>query len=526
MGKLSTHVLDIMHGKPAAAGDVIHQPELGKTLRAIAKNGRDAFYTGEIAADMVETLRGIGGLHTLEDFAAHGTETTSPIGTMYKGHDVWQCPPNGPGITMLVMLNILSRFDLTKFPALSVERFHLEAEAARIAYMMREQYIGDPAQVHVDVFGILAKEFAEEHISKISMDRLLDLPNVAPPMNPSTVYITVVDKDRNVCSFINSIAHSFGSAIVSDKTGVLLQNRAGGFRIQPGHPNCIAPGKRPLHTIIPSLATKGGRAVMPFVAPLVRHTLRRAQSIVVSDASMICNSPFLEPRAGKCLVVPFGTDVGYWQRLDDDQEVEVERLRRTHPRLVVATGRLVPYKGFATLIEALAHVDDRVDVLARRPRGRWHRRTGRRGRGLAIGFPRGAQPPPGPVHAHRRDEYHDRREDEPQPTEAEINLLRAWIDAGAKGPDGEQSGYPELSTPKIAPAAGVHQYLTSLALSPAALALRRESRADAVYWGDRPERSPCRPCNPARRLCRWRRQPARSRESLRPQRRPPSACNP
>ena len=105
------------HGKPAVAGDVIHQPELGKTLRAIAKNGRDAFYTGEIAADMVETLRGIGGLHTLEDFAAHSTETTSPIGTMYKGHDVWQCPPNGPGITMLVMLNILSRFDLTKFPA-------------------------------------------------------------------------------------------------------------------------------------------------------------------------------------------------------------------------------------------------------------------------------------------------------------------------------------------------------------------------------------------------------------------------
>ena len=213
---------------------------------------------------MVETLRGIGGLHTLEDFAAHSTETTSPIGTMYKGHDVWQCPPNGPGITMLVMLNILSRFDLTKFAPLSVERFHLEAEAARIAYMMREQYIGDPAQVHVDVAGILAKEFAEEHIKKIRMDRLLDLPNVAPPMNPSTVYITVVDKDRNVCSFINSIAHSFGSAIVSNKTGILLQNRAGGFRIQPGHPNCIAPGKRPLHTIIPSLATKNGRAVMPF----------------------------------------------------------------------------------------------------------------------------------------------------------------------------------------------------------------------------------------------------------------------
>src|SRR5438034_9392996 len=162
------------HGKPAVAGDVIHQPELARTLRAIAKDGRDAFYKGPIAEDMVETLRGIGALHTLDDFAAHSTETTAPIGTMYKGLDVWQCPPNGPGITMLVMLNILSRFDLTQFKPLSIERFHLEAEAARIAYMMREQYIGDPQHVDVDVARILAKEFADEYVGRIRMDGLLD----------------------------------------------------------------------------------------------------------------------------------------------------------------------------------------------------------------------------------------------------------------------------------------------------------------------------------------------------------------
>src|SRR6202047_2451162 len=156
------------HGRPAVAGDVIQQAELGQTMRAIAE-------------DIVETVRGIGGLHTTDDFARHTTETTVPIGTTYKGLDVWQCPPNGPGITMLVMLNILSRFDLTKFPAMSVERFHLEAEAARIAYMMREQYIGDPAHVKVDVAGILAKEFAEEYVGKIRMDGLLDLQHVAPP---------------------------------------------------------------------------------------------------------------------------------------------------------------------------------------------------------------------------------------------------------------------------------------------------------------------------------------------------------
>src|ERR1043165_1774934 len=165
-------------GKPAVAGDVIHQPELGKTLRAIAKDGRDAFYKGAIAEDMVETLRGIGGLHTLDDFAAHTTETTTPIGTNYKGYDVWQCPPNGPGVTALLMLNILSRFDLTKYAPLSIERFHLEAEAARIAYMNREMHVADPEHMKIDVAEMLAKGFADEYISKIRMDGMLDLPNV------------------------------------------------------------------------------------------------------------------------------------------------------------------------------------------------------------------------------------------------------------------------------------------------------------------------------------------------------------
>src|SRR6202789_1374233 len=203
------------HGQPAIAGDVIHQPELGLPVRASAREGAGAFCAGAIAGDMVETLGGAGGLHTLEDFAAHSTETTVPIGTMYKGLDVWQSPPNGPGITMLVMLNILSHFDLTKFAPLSVERFHLEAEAARVAYMMRERDIGDPAHVKVDVARILAKEYADEWAGKIRMDRMLDLPKVSPPMNPSTVYISVVDKDRNVCSFLNSVAHAWASAIVS-----------------------------------------------------------------------------------------------------------------------------------------------------------------------------------------------------------------------------------------------------------------------------------------------------------------------
>jgi gamma-glutamyltranspeptidase/glutathione hydrolase len=146
------------HGKPAVAGDVIRQPELGKTLRAIArKRPRCVLQPARSRPTWWKPCAASAACTRWKISPRHSTETTSPIGTMYKGHDVWQCPPNGPGITMLVMLNILSRFDLTKFKPLSVERFHLEAEAARIAYLMREQYIGDPQQVHVDVAGILAR---------------------------------------------------------------------------------------------------------------------------------------------------------------------------------------------------------------------------------------------------------------------------------------------------------------------------------------------------------------------------------
>jgi len=254
----------LKNNEPPVAGDVIRQPELAQTLRIIAEQGPDGFYKGAVAEDMVETLRSLGGLQTLEDFASHTTETTVPIGTTYRGYDVWQCPPNGPGLTMLVMLNVLSHFDLAQYAPLSVERLHLEAEAARVAYMMREMHIADPQHVDVDVARILAKDFAAEFATKIRMDRMLDLPNVWPIANPSTIYCTVVDKDRNACSFINSIAHPFGSGIMSNKTGVLMQNRGVGFRVQPDHPNCIAPGKRPLHTIIPCMVTKDRRAAMPF----------------------------------------------------------------------------------------------------------------------------------------------------------------------------------------------------------------------------------------------------------------------
>jgi len=252
------------HGNAPVAGDVIRQPELGQTLRAVAKQGRDGFYKGAVAEDMVETLRGLGGLHTLEDFAAHTTETTTPIGTIYKGHDVWQCPPNGPGITMLVMLNVLSHFDLTKYPPMSIERFHLEAEAARIAYLMREQDIGDPAYVDVDIKRILSKEFAEGY-AKENPDG--SAAGIAESVAADQPLDGLYQRDRQGPQRL--LLHQFDRAFVRLGGGLQQDRRAAAeprrrFRVQPGHPNCIAPGKRPLHTIIPSLTTINGRAKMSF----------------------------------------------------------------------------------------------------------------------------------------------------------------------------------------------------------------------------------------------------------------------
>jgi gamma-glutamyltranspeptidase/glutathione hydrolase len=251
-------------GEVPRVGDVIRQPELAATLRKIASHGRDAFYTGEVAEDIVATLAKAGGLHSLADFAAHMTEVTAPISTGYRGYQVYQCPPNGPGLAMLVMLDILKGFDLTRYDPLSAERFHIEAEAWRAAHAMREQCVCDPQFSPVDLAHILSPRFAETCRHGIALDRVRDLPPMPAPVGSDTIYVTVVDRERNVCSFISSVATPFGSAVVSEKTGVLLQSRAMGFRIEPDHPNCIAPGKRPLHTIIPCIVTRNGRAVMSY----------------------------------------------------------------------------------------------------------------------------------------------------------------------------------------------------------------------------------------------------------------------
>jgi gamma-glutamyltranspeptidase/glutathione hydrolase len=257
-------------GAAPAPGDRFVQPQLAATLRAIARDGARAFYEGPIAADMVATLRARGGLHTEADFAAglKAPQFVEPIRISWRGYEVWQCPPNGSGLLVLMLLGILGGWDPAPDGPLGVTRLHRHLEAARLVYRDRDAFLADPAQVEVPVAHLTDPAYLAALRGLIRDDRALrDLPRAGEaelPAHRDTVYLCVVDRDGNACSLINSLFHSFGSGILAERSGVMLHNRGLGFRLQRGHPNCIAPFKRPMHTIIPGMLTKDGEVVMPY----------------------------------------------------------------------------------------------------------------------------------------------------------------------------------------------------------------------------------------------------------------------
>jgi len=251
-------------GRAPQAGERHRQPELAATLREIAARGRDGFYSGWVAEDIVGRLRELGGLHTLDDFAETAGTYVEPISTNYRGYDVYEIPPNGQGITALVMLNALAGFEFGDDRYGEADRIHLIAEVAKAAYARRDALIGDPDFVDVPVARLLSAREAEAIRSRISFERAQPPGAWDDVCHSDTTYLTVVDRDRNAISFINSLFSGYGSGIMAPKSGVMLQNRGSSFRIAEGHPNAIAPRKRPMHTIIPGMVGKHGRAVMPF----------------------------------------------------------------------------------------------------------------------------------------------------------------------------------------------------------------------------------------------------------------------
>jgi gamma-glutamyltranspeptidase/glutathione hydrolase len=251
------------NGNAPAEGDVIKLPALAETLKAIAKNGLRAFYEGPIAEDMAATLAAIGSVLTAEDFAQHRGEAVTPISTNYRGVDLVEIPPNTQGLTALVMLNVLENFDLPSLEALGPDRFHLMLEAARLGFAVRDAHIAEPSFMRVPVAALNDKAFAKTLAAKLDRAKRVPLP-AAPTPGSDTIYLTVVDRDRRAVSLINSLYSSFGSAICTEKTGVLFNNRGSGFVLKPEHPNALGPSKRPMHTIIPALAMRGGRCDTTF----------------------------------------------------------------------------------------------------------------------------------------------------------------------------------------------------------------------------------------------------------------------
>src|SRR5271165_1470947 len=258
------------NGAAPNAGDIFANAPLAETLRSIARDGAKAFYEGPVAADIVATLRERGGLHTEEDFAdgLHGAEVVNPIMLNWKRYDVYQCPPNGQGLLVLMMLGMLGWMPSAPDGASGAIRAHRHIEAARLVYRDRDALLADPGAVDVPVGKLLSATYLASQRALISdLSAMRDLPaageSILPP-HSDTVYLCVVDRDGNACSFINSLFQRFGSGILAHRSAVMLQNRGFGFRLERDHPNCIAPRKRPMHTIIPGMLMKDGQAQMPF----------------------------------------------------------------------------------------------------------------------------------------------------------------------------------------------------------------------------------------------------------------------
>jgi gamma-glutamyltranspeptidase/glutathione hydrolase len=247
-------------GRPPAAGELFSQVDLASTLSAVAVDGADAFYRGEIAVSIARSIREAGGFLSEEDLAAHESAFVQPISTEYKGIRIYEIPPPGQGVAALEMLNILEGFDLASLGSTSAERIHLEVEAKKLAFEDLHNEIGDPEfwnHAEAPTERLISKEYAAGLRERISPKRAAEW-TPEPAAGGDTTYLCAVDADGNGCSFINSLYRGFGSGIVAEGTGVCLHNRGSLFRLEPGHPNAIAAGKRPLHTIIPGLATREG----------------------------------------------------------------------------------------------------------------------------------------------------------------------------------------------------------------------------------------------------------------------------
>ncbi len=247
--------LFLKNNKSYKFGEKFKNIPLSNTLKLIAKKNINGFYNSEITKDMVKSLNELGGLHTEEDFHSQDTIFSSTISNVYKNLKIHQCPLNGPGIVVLLMMAINEKLNSSQYQSYSFERYHLQAEITKVCYEIKETVLGDPGFNDINYEELLGDKSVKKLCKKINMSNIYTSKNLFVTSNPETVYLSVVDRDLNAVSFINSICHGFGSCISTKNSGILFQNRGVNFRLEENHPNGIKGGKRPLHTIIPGLLT-------------------------------------------------------------------------------------------------------------------------------------------------------------------------------------------------------------------------------------------------------------------------------
>lgn len=248
-------------GRPPGSGELVRQPDLGQTLRTLAKEDAAALYRGRIAEAIARRLA-TEGFVTLEDLAAHSGEWADPLSTSYRGFTVYEPPPPTQGLAVLLGLNLVEGFDLGRMPHHSAEHLHLLVEMSKLAYADRDRWIADPAHARLPVAALLSKAYAARRRTAFDPKRAQRY-RAGDPSGDTTGFV-IADRHGNMISVIQSLYHGFGSGVVPEGTGVVLQSRGSYFSTDPSHPNCLAPRKRPFHTLIAALVTRGERPVLGF----------------------------------------------------------------------------------------------------------------------------------------------------------------------------------------------------------------------------------------------------------------------
>lgn len=345
-------------------GELWAAPGHARGLRTLAERGLRDFYEGEVASAICDHATATGGLLSADDLASHHSEWVEPISVSYRDYDVWEIPPNGQGIAALMALGIAAETKVGELPHLDEEGWHLNIEAMKLAFADSDAFVADQEHANVPVSELLSLDYLKSRAALI--DEEAGSPVTGDPQRGGTVYLNTADKDGMMVSFIQSNYHGFGSGIVVPSHGISLQNRAGGFTLEPGHPNVAAPGKRPRHTIIPGFLTRDGQAIGPFG---VMGAEMQPQGHLQVVAAMIDHG--CDPQSA--------LDAPRWQ-VDRDHTVRVEE---SVPAEIVEGLRS---RGHTVQVESNSLPYGRGQIILRSPEGAYVAGTEPRADGAAVGF--------------------------------------------------------------------------------------------------------------------------------------------